>query len=75
MKKVHAEIEYKNEDGEFVHSDICPPKCSSDNLSVPSYRDLLHAFLDEWLEHSNGTGGFYIKDETHRFEFQNDDIE
>jgi hypothetical protein len=69
MNKVHAEIEYQKPDGTRVHSDICPPKCSSDNLNYISkrmdfsYQKFLHDCLDEWLNESNGTGIFYIKDE------------
>ena len=27
------------------------------------HRKFLHVCLDEWINHSNGTGCFYIKDE------------
>lgn len=68
---VHAEIEYQREDGTWVHSDICPPECSPDNFNRIfkrdtgsfTYRQYLHSCLDEWLDNSNGTGCFYIKDE------------
>ena len=68
MNTIHAEIEYLSEDGTNVHSDICPPDCSSGNLSDPEYRKYLHDCLDEWLDKSNGTGGFYIKEERYRLE-------
>jgi hypothetical protein len=71
MKTVHAEIEYQKEDGTWVHSDICPPNCDSDNLNYVfkredgdfTYSEYLHRCLDEWLNNSNGTGAFYIKNE------------
>jgi len=62
--KVHAEIQYDNEEG-LVHSDICPFDCDSNNIKEELYRKLLHKFLDEWLDNSNGTGGFYIKNENY----------
>lgn len=68
MCKVHAEIEYDN-----VHSDLCPRKCSCENITDPLYKELLHQFLDEWLENSKGSGGFYIKAESHQFDFQTAD--
>ena len=71
MKIIHAEIEFTTEDGTNVHSDICPPSCSSINLSDPEYRKYLHDCLDEWLNKSNGTGGFYIKEEKHNFQVYN----
>lgn len=61
-KSVHAEIEYTRPNGENVHSDICPPKCDFNNINL-KYREFLHKCLDEWLDESNGTGGFYIKQE------------
>jgi hypothetical protein len=68
MSTIHAEIEYLTKDGINIHSDICPPDCYSGNLSDQAYREYLHDCLDEWLENSNGTGGFYIKEEKYRFE-------
>lgn len=65
---VHAEIQYRDQNDETVHSDICPANDDSDNLSDPEYRKFLHACLDEWLNESRGTGGFYIKAETHKWE-------
>ena len=59
IMKVHAEIEYVK-DGKNIHSDICPPKCSSDGRKYEEYRKLIHEFLDEWLDESGGTGRFYI---------------
>lgn len=51
---VCAEVTY----GEGIHSDLCAD--SVDRLSDPEYSAFLHANLDEWLDRSNGTGGFYI---------------
>lgn len=62
MIKVHAEIEYLRENGDSVHSDICPPDCDFNRISV-DYRQLLHDILDEWLDKSNGTGIFYVGSE------------
>ena len=69
MATVHAEIEYTNKDGQDVHSDICPPECDI-KYAGDEYRIFLHTCLDEWLNNSNGTGGFYVKDEGHKFNFQ-----
>lgn len=65
--RVHAEIEYAREDGTWVHSDICPPECSSERLSDKAYRKFLHDCLDEWLDKSRGTGGLYIKAGGYKF--------
>lgn len=60
---VCAEIEY----GPGIHSDICPPGCDIARVDEPcgddgeTYRSFLHDCLDEWLDNSNGTGIFYIK--------------
>lgn len=32
MKEVCGEIEYVNENGDSVHSDICPIECDFENL-------------------------------------------
>lgn len=61
MIKVHGEIEYRRHDGTWVHSDICPEKCEP--VFTDKYRKYLHNCLDEWLDKSNGTGQFYIKQE------------
>ena len=61
--QVHAEIQYTHKEKGSIHSDICPDDCSSDNITDTDYRKFLHACLDEWLDHSNGTGMFYIKDD------------
>lgn len=75
MKKVHAEIEYTREsDNTPIHSDICPRECSSNNLKDPEYRKFIHDCLDEWLDNSNGTGGFYIKNQNYKFDFQLEDF-
>ncbi len=60
--KVHAEIQYQSEEGDLVHSTICPPYCSND-MSDTEYRQFLHECLDEWLNKSRGTGYFYIAEE------------
>ena len=62
MKKVHAEIEYINSDGNSIHSDICPPDCDFSNITE-EYKKFLHDCLEEWLIKSGGTGQFYIKAE------------
>ena len=64
-RKVHAEIEYFKENGESIHSDICPPECSSYNVNDPYWRKLLHDCLDEWLDKSRGTKGFYVCEESY----------
>jgi len=46
MMKVHAEIQYQSEEGDLVHSTICPPYCSND-MSDTEYRQFLHECLDE----------------------------
>jgi hypothetical protein len=58
--KVHAEIEYVNPSGS-MKAPIHPIDCDSKNLTSKGYRDLLHCCLDEWLDNSNGSGCFYIK--------------
>ncbi len=61
MKKVHAEIEYFTDPKKCnIHSDICPPKCDYKNID-DDYKKFLHQCLDEWLNKSEGTGIFYIK--------------
>ena len=69
MATIHAEIEYIRKDGMKVHSDICPPDCSSKGLNNKEWRKFLHDCLDEWLDKSNGSGGFYIKNESYKFDF------
>lgn len=62
MTEVHAEIEYfPNKNKCHIHSDVCPPRCSSDNMHDPEWRELIHSALDEWIDESKGTGVFYIK--------------
>lgn len=67
-RKVHAEIEYVDQHGNKIHSDICPMNCDSSNLSDKEYRQFLHDCLDEWLDKSDGSCGFYIKDESYEFD-------
>lgn len=61
MKYIQAEIEYQRKDGTLVHSDIEPAKCDFNNINT-EYKKYLHKCLEEWLNNSNGTGCFYIKD-------------
>jgi len=68
MSKVHAEIAYTRKDGMTIHSDICPADCDPQGIIEKDYRDILHACLDEWLDNSKGTGGFYIKNENYEIE-------
>lgn len=68
MPEIHGEIEYVREDGTKVHSDICPKDCDSEGLKSSAYRKYLHDALDEWLDESRGTCGFYIRAGNHRFE-------
>lgn len=71
MTKIHAEIEYF-EDKKYIHSDICLNGCNFTGITQ-EYRQYLHSLLDEWLDCSNGTGGFYIKNENHHFnDIEND---
>ena len=60
---VHAEMEYVDSEGINIHSDICPPDCSSENMGHKEWRAFIHGHLDSWLDESNGTGKFYIKGE------------
>lgn len=62
MSKVHSEIIYRKKDDIPTHSDTCPPDCDFKNISK-EYREYLHNLLDEWLDKSEGTGIFYIKEE------------
>ena len=69
---IHAEIEYvRKEDNMRIHSDICPPNCNFENIDK-EYRKFLHSCLDEWLDESNGTCGFYIKEEKYNFDIYRD---
>ena len=61
-KTVHSEIMYMKKDGINIHSDTCPPGCDFKNLD-DEHRKYLHDVLDEWIDKSNGTGIFYIKEE------------
>jgi hypothetical protein len=72
--KIHAEIQYVN-NGQNVHSDICPQGCVTDSFDTlidgdTTYRHFLHSCLDEWLNKSNGTGGFYIASEEYLATFR-----
>lgn len=66
MKKVHSEIYYTREAGVNVHSDQCGAiGCNFENID-DEFRKYLHDSLDEWLNKSNGTGIFYIKEEGYK---------
>ena len=66
MKKVHSEIIYTSkEKGHNIHSDTCPSNCNFEDIN-DEYRKYVHDLLDEWLDESNGTGIFYIKEEGFR---------
>lgn len=52
---VHAEISYKD-----VHSDICPPQCDPENMN-DEWKQLVRDCFEEFLEHFDGTGEFYIR--------------
>lgn len=70
--RTHGQIQYKKEDGSWIHSDICPAECCSSNVNlkykVPdngpftSYNHFLHSCLDEYLDNMNyhQRGYFYI---------------
>ena len=60
-KKVHSEILYRPKTGINIHSDTCPKNCDFDNIDK-DYRKYVHDLLDEWLDKSNGTGIFYIRE-------------
>jgi hypothetical protein len=60
MDRVCAEFQYEG-DGSPIHSDICPHNCDAKHMTE-KYRAFLHSCLDEWLDNSNGTGGFIIGD-------------
>lgn len=55
--KFCAEIAYG-----YVHTDLC---CHAAALGDGEYRKLLHAALDEWLDRSDGDGGFWVGDPNH----------
>lgn len=54
FKFVIGEIEYTNEKGEGVHSDL------GGNFHNPDFKDFLRSCFEEWIEKSNGTGTFWI---------------
>ncbi len=58
---VCGEIEYVRQDGCSIHSDLCSPNVNIEELK--KNRQFLHDCLDEWLNKSNGTGCFYLKQE------------
>ena len=66
MKKatrIISEVEYTNENGDSVHSDL-----DFDFDLKEQMRPVLHECLDEWLDKSNGSGGFYLRNTNHHFE-------
>lgn len=78
--KVHSEIIYTKKSNSLdsttnilthhsVHSDACPKDCDFNNLTK-DHKQYLHDLLDEWLNESNGTGIFYIKEEDFIPDFQ-----
>lgn len=62
-KLVVGEIEYDRDNNSNVHSDI-----DFEFNVVDGVRAFLHELLDEWLNNSNGTGGFYVKGSNHKFD-------
>lgn len=61
--KFCGEIAYEPK-GTSVHSDICfrcNPEAEDKELTE-EFRKFLHTALDEWLDKSNGTGGFWLGD-------------
>jgi len=52
-----GEIEYESENGR-VHSDVCWHDYSKE--PDEGHRELLHRYLDEWLDHAKGTGYFWV---------------
>lgn len=58
-----GEIQYDAPDGSGIHSDICWNCRGEDNKPLTEeHRAFLHAALDEWLNKSKGTGGFWVGD-------------
>jgi len=66
-KLIQAEIEYFKENDIGIHSDIEPHGCKFEDIDN-DHRKFLHNCLDEWLNESNGTGCFYIKDINHKID-------
>ena len=61
--KFCGEIQYETDKGN-VHSDICfdcNPNTENKMITL-EHRQMLHECLDEWLNKSGGTGGFWIGD-------------
>ena len=67
--EIHSQIQYKNSEGFWIHSDTCPKNCSSKHINdkwedckSKSYREYLHTILDEYLDnvHIHNRGYFYI---------------
>lgn len=60
-----AEVQYESPRGN-VHSDLCMERDNEDfSLNVDqgekmTWRQFLHANLDEWLDKSNGSGYFHV---------------
>ena len=53
---------------QFMFDDII--ETIEKNLNDAEYRQFLHTCLDEWLDKSSGTGGFYIKNAKHTIEIK-----
>lgn len=64
--KFCGEIQYETTEGD-VHSDICfnCNPSNDDRQITENYRQFLHDCLDEWLNKSGGTGGFWVGDPKH----------
>jgi hypothetical protein len=60
MSKIHGSFEYKK-DGIVVHEDVCPPTCK--HTGSKSWKQQAHAALDTWMDNSEGTGYFIIKEQ------------
>lgn len=54
--KFNGEIAYEGEGGRGVHSDIGASHLDDE------LRAFYHRCLDEWLDKSNGSGGFWLGD-------------
>ena len=60
-----SEVEYTDSEKGSIHSDL---DCDMEIFKTQKYKELVHKYLDEWLNKSNGTGGFYIRNSNHTFE-------
>lgn len=61
-----GEIQYEIPEGYSIHSDICWGHDPREEAPVSDeHRAFLHACLDEWLNKSGGTGGFWLGDKSY----------